>query len=160
MLKQEFLKDQFLALLFCYIIRKSILKFMWPSQSKVYDDFHNPKRIELLARLKFGLSHLCDQKFKHSFQNKTLSPLCNYGIPSSLFRLSTWKDDPLEHSFVIHNIPDWNNVQLTEILLYGQKILDYINDTNILDVILNYLIETKRFDGQLFERYPTVKALI
>ena len=94
MLKQEFLKDQFLVLLFCYIIRKSILKFMWPSQSKVYDDFHNPKRIELLARLKVGLSHLCDQKFKHSFQNKTLSPLCNYGkdIESSSHYLLHYSD--------------------------------------------------------------------
>ena len=39
---------------------------------------HNPKGIKSLKRLRFGLSHLCEHKFKHSFQD-TLNPICNCG---------------------------------------------------------------------------------
>ena len=48
------------------------------------------------------------------------------------------------------NIFDFNNDQLTEILLYGKEDLDNSYNTSILDVTINYLIETKRFNAQLF----------
>ena len=48
---------------------------MRPSQNRVYN-CHNSKGIKLLTRLKVGLSHLCEHKFKHSFQD-TLNPICN-----------------------------------------------------------------------------------
>ena len=41
-------------------------------------DIHNPKGIKLITRLRLGLSHLREHKFKHSFQD-TLNPLCNCG---------------------------------------------------------------------------------
>ena len=57
------------------IFKKSILKFIRPSPNRVYN-CHNPKGIKLLTRLSVGLSHLREQKFKHSFQD-TLNPICN-----------------------------------------------------------------------------------
>ena len=44
-------------------------------------------------------------------------------------------------SCIVLNISDLNNFQLTDILLYGKEDLDSINNTSILDVTINYLIE-------------------
>ena len=51
---------------------------------------------------------------------------------------------------IVPNIFDFNNDQLTESLLYGKEDLDNINNTSILDATINYLIETKRFNAELF----------
>ena len=50
------------------IFKSNILKFMRPKPNKVYY-CHNPKEIILFKRLRLGLSHLCEHKFKHSFHN-------------------------------------------------------------------------------------------
>ena len=62
-------------------------------------------------------------------------------LPSSLSRLFTRRDDLLS---------DFNDDLLTEIFLYGKEDFKNVNDTSILDVTINYLIETKIFDAQLF----------
>ena len=41
-------------------------------------DIRNPKGIKLITRLRLGLSHIREHKFKQSFQD-TLNPLCNCG---------------------------------------------------------------------------------
>ena len=53
---------------------------------------------------------------------------------------------------IVPNFFDFNNDQLTQILFKVKKILIVfkVNNTNILDATINYLIETKRFDAQLF----------
>ena len=40
---------------------------------------HDPKGIKLVTRLRLGLSHLREHKFKHSFQD-TLNLLCSCGV--------------------------------------------------------------------------------
>ena len=52
--------------------KKSILKFIQPSQNRVY------KGIKLLTRLRVSLSHLREHKFKHSFQD-ILNTICKCG---------------------------------------------------------------------------------
>ena len=76
----------------------------------------------------------------------------NYiSLPSSLSRLFAWKEDPPEHSqLYCSQYFDFNNDQLTEILLYRKEDLDNINKTTILDATHNCLIETKRFNAELF----------
>ena len=56
------------------IFKKNILKFIRPSQNRVY----NHKGIKLLTRLRIGLSQLRKHKFKCSFED-TLNPICNCG---------------------------------------------------------------------------------
>ena len=51
-------------------------------------------------------------------------------------------------SWIVSNISDFNNDQLTKILLNGKEDLDNINNTSIMNATINYLIETKRFDAQ------------
>ena len=60
------------------IFRKSILKFMTPSTNSLFN-CHNPKGIKLITRLRLGLSHLREHKFKHSFQD-SLNPFCSCGF--------------------------------------------------------------------------------
>ena len=62
-------------------------------------------------------------------------------------------------SCIVLNILDFNNDQLTEIHLHGKENLDNINNTCILDAIINYLLETKRSDAKLFWCSPDVMAL-
>ena len=139
------------------IFKKGILKFIRPSKNRVYK-CHNPKGIKLLTRLRVGLSHLREHKFKHSFQD-TFNPICTCGedIETTSHYLLHCTDYLEERktllntiSCIVHNIFDFNNDQLTEILLYGKDNLDNNNNTNILDATINYLIETKRFNAQLF----------
>ena len=139
------------------IFKKRILKFIRPSQNRVYN-CHNPKGIKLLTRLRVGLSHLREHKFKHSFQD-TLNPICNCGedIETTSHYLLHCPDYLHERktllntvSCIVPNIFDFNNDQLTEIRLYGKEDLDSINNTSILDATINYLIETKRFNSELF----------
>ena len=54
-----------------------ILNFIRPSPNSVFD-IRNPKGIKLIIRLRLGLSHLREHKFKYSFQD-TINPLCNCG---------------------------------------------------------------------------------
>ena len=51
---------------------------MRPSPNKIFQ-CNNPKGIKLVTRLRLGLSHLREHKFKHSFQD-TLNPLCSCGV--------------------------------------------------------------------------------
>ena len=55
-----------------------MIKFIRPSPKNFFQR-HNPKRIKLVTRLKLGLSHLWEHRFKHSFQD-TLNPLCSCGL--------------------------------------------------------------------------------
>ena len=57
------------------IFRKNILKFIRPSSNSIFNR-HNPRGVKLLTRLRLGLSHLRDNKFKHSFQD-SLNPVYN-----------------------------------------------------------------------------------
>ena len=55
--------------------KKSILKFIRTSSSSIFN-FRSPKGIKLITRLRLGLSHLCEHKFGHNFQD-TLNLICS-----------------------------------------------------------------------------------
>ena len=57
--------------------KSKVLKFIRPSENSIFL-CNNPKGIQLLPRLRLGLSHLRDHKFKHNFQD-TLNPIRNCG---------------------------------------------------------------------------------
>ena len=59
------------------VFKSNILKFIRPSPNYVYN-CHNPRGICLITRLRLGLSHLREYKFKHGFPD-TLNPLCSCG---------------------------------------------------------------------------------
>ena len=57
--------------------KSKVLKFIRPSENSIFL-CNNPKGIQLLIRLRLGLSHLEDHKFNHNFQD-TLNQICNCG---------------------------------------------------------------------------------
>ena len=128
------------------IFKKSILKFVWSSQNRV-DNCHKPKQIQLLTRLRVGLSHLREHKFKNSFQD-TLNPICI----CHAFTFFTVQTICIKerHSCTVPNIFGFNNDQITEIFLLGKEHLDNVNNTSIMDATINHLIETKRYNIELF----------
>ena len=60
-----------------FIFKKKLLKFIRPSGNSIFR-CHNPKGIKLLTRLRLGLSHLREHKFKHGFLD-SLNPVCSCG---------------------------------------------------------------------------------
>ena len=90
---------------------------------------HNPLGIKLLTRLRLGLSHLHEHKFRHYFQD-TLNPLCECGkdIESTVhfFLHCTNFLIPRQTVFQkIRNIDDnilsQTKTQLTQILLHDNQ---------------------------------------
>ena len=57
--------------------KKKLLDFIRHCANSNFD-IHNPLGIKLLTRLRLGLSHLHEHKFRHCFQD-TLNPLCRCG---------------------------------------------------------------------------------
>ena len=51
--------------------KKSILKFIRPFSNSIFN-CHSPKGIKLITRLRLGLSHLYEHKFRHNFQDTQL----------------------------------------------------------------------------------------
>ena len=59
------------------IFRKCILKFTGHLLTVFFNN--NTKGMKFITRLRLGLSHLWEHKFKHSFQD-SLNPFCNCGL--------------------------------------------------------------------------------
>ena len=60
------------------LFKTNIFQFIRPSPNSVYN-CHNPKGLKFITRLRLGLSHLREHKFKHSFQD-TINLLCSSGL--------------------------------------------------------------------------------
>ena len=54
-----------------------LLEFIRTLPNSIFD-IYNPYGIKLLTRLRLGLSHLNEHKFKHGF-NDTINPICICG---------------------------------------------------------------------------------
>ena len=128
--------------------KSKVLKFIRPSENSIFL-CNNPKGIQLLTRLRLGLSHLREHKFKHNFQD-TLNPICNCGedIETSchyLLHCSLYTNERLALLNIIQDI-DKSILELTDshivkVLLYGGKFLDISNNTNTLNATIDFLFE-------------------
>ena len=106
------------------MFKSRILKFIRPTESSIFGR-HNLKRVRLLTRLRLGLSHLREHKFKHSFQH-TLNPLCSCGKEvetdfQELLSCSNNSDERLTYPSKIRNINpnilENTNSQITQFFL-------------------------------------------
>ena len=137
--------------------KKRIFSFNRPSANSILS-CHNPRGIKLLSRLRLGLSHLREHKFKHSFQD-SLNPFCSCGkgeVETSshyLLHCSNYSEERLALLNTIRNI-DMSILQLsdskfTSVLLFGDTSFDNNKNTFILDATIDYIISTERFDVPL-----------
>ena len=138
------------------IFTKKLLKFIRLSGSSVFR-CHNPKGVKLLAKLRLGLSHLWEHKFKHGFLD-SLKPICSCGqnIETSTHFLphcSNYSNERLTFLNIIRNIDrnilNKNDLKVTETLLYGDSSLDDTNNTLIMNATMEFLFPSKRFDVPL-----------
>ena len=139
------------------VFKNSILKFIRPSPNKIFQ-CHNPKGIKLVTRLRLGLSHLREHKFKHSFQD-TLNPLCSCGVDietTSHYFLYC----PLFHaerSTLLNNINEIDSTifnksdsVVTCFLLYdNESFKDEVN-LQILNGTIDFVLSRNRFDEPLY----------
>ena len=135
------------------IFRKSILKFIRSSANSLFN-CHNPKGIKFITRLRLGLSHLREHKFKHSFQD-SLNPFCSCGLDiesTALFFLHCpmYITEGQTLLSIIKNI-DNNFLHLCEPVLIRTLLFDTNANTNVLNATIEYIISTKRFDEPLFQ---------
>ena len=56
------------------IFRTNLIKIIWLIPNSVFGIF-NPQGLKLITRLRLGLSHLNEHRFKHNF-NDCINPLC------------------------------------------------------------------------------------
>ena len=133
------------------VFKNSILKFIRSSPNKIFQ-CHNPKGIKLVTRLRLGLSHLREHKFKHSFQD-TLNPLCSCGL--NIKTTSYFLHCPLFHaerSTVLNNSIIFNKSDsvVTPILLYGNESSKDEVNLLILNATIDFALSTNRFDEPLY----------
>ena len=139
------------------VFKEKILNFIRPSPNSFFD-IHNPKGIKLITRLRLGLSHLREHKFKHSFQD-TINPLCNCGqdIESAthFFLLCLFFSN--ERRTLLSTIRsldfkllDCTNYDLTQTLLFGNTSQTSSNNFKIINASIDYILSSKRFDEPLF----------
>jgi hypothetical protein len=113
--------------------KKALLNFKRPVPSLIYR-IHNFIGLKFLTRLRLGLSHLREHKFRHEFLD-TLNPLCScYIEPETtthyLLRCHFFSAHRKVLFDALHDI-DQNmttnitDERLTKILLYGNSSLDF-----------------------------------
>ena len=129
------------------------MEFIRPSKNSIFL-CNNSKRIKLLTRLRLGLNHLRDQKFKHNFLD-TLNPICNCDedIETSwhyLLHCSLYTNQSLVllnfMQGIDNSILELTDSHIVEVFLYGRKFLDISSNNSILNATTDVLLETKRFD--------------
>ena len=140
------------------IFRRIILRFIRPSANSFFNS-HNPKGIKFITRLRLGLSHLREHKFKHSFQD-SLNPFCSCGLDIEstghyLLHCPTYITERRTLLSTIENID--NNLLdvcepvLIKTLLFGSNLFDSNANTNVLNATIEYVLSTKRFEEPLFQ---------
>ena len=138
--------------------KKKLLNFIRPCVNSIFD-IHNLLGIKILTRLRLGLIHLHEHKFRHCFQ-ETLNPLCECGkdIESTMhfFLHCTNFLIPRQTFFQkIRNIDDsilsQSEMHLTQIFLYDNQNYHSSIDRVIIISTIEYLISTERFKCLLFD---------
>ena len=130
-----------------FIFKKKLLKFIRPSGNSVFR-CHNPKGIKLLTRLRLGLSHLREPKFRHGFLD-SLNPICSCGqnIETSTYFLlhcSNYSNERLTFLNIIRNtdrnILNKNDLKVTVTLLYVDSSLNDTRNALIMNATMELII--------------------
>ena len=140
------------------MFKKALLKYIRTSPSLVYNvtDYVG---LKLLTRLRLNLSHLCEHKFKHNFQD-TVNPLCSCSLEFEsvthfLLHCHFYTNQRKTLFDSLHDIntsiPNLSDDKLVNVLLYGDNNL-YNTEINtlILNCTICFLKSSERFDNALF----------
>ena len=139
------------------IFRNSLLKIGRPMQNSIYN-IHDPVGIKYLTRLRLGLSHLNEHKFRHNFQD-CLNPLCSCSLEvetiNHYFLHCHYYDNIcktlLDTVKEITNIclSDFSDETLVNLLLYGNSIYSLEENKEVIKASINFILLSQRFAGAL-----------
>ena len=138
------------------LFKKSILQFIRPTPNSTFN-YHNLIGIKLITRLRLGLSHLRDHKFKHNFLD-CLNPICCCGkdIETTVHYLLHCPIFSDERSISFNNIRSidenvlsGSDSRISETLLFGISSFNDTKNTSILNSTIDYILSAKRFDVPL-----------
>ena len=136
------------------------MQFIRSSPNGIFD-CHNPKGVKLLTRLRLGLSHLRDHKFKYSFQD-LLNPICNCGTDVEttthyLLHCPLFSDERLilinNIRNIDNNILNLNDSRFSEVLLLVNFSFNNTKNTSILNTTIEYIVPSKKFEVHLFDSF-------
>ena len=136
--------------------KNSSLKFIRPSPSNVFN-CNNYKGIRLITRLRVGMSHLREHKFKHNFQD-CLNPICSCGLDIEstshfLLHCPTFNDERYTLLSILNNIDckllELTKSSLSQNLLYSNTLFDKEKNTIILNKTIEYILFNERFEEPL-----------
>ena len=133
------------------------MEFIRPSPNSIFY-IYNPYGIKLLTRLRLGLSHLNEHKFKHGF-NDTTNPICvcGGGIESINHFFLHFLEYFEARQTLFDNIQSIdkmllskNEPSLTHLLLYGDPKCNSNVNAFIPNSAIKFLLFLGRFNGPLF----------
>ena len=132
---------------------KNILKFKRPSPNSTSNWF-NTKDINYLTVLRLGLSHPRDHQFKHNLLD-SLNPIC-FDIETKCYFLIHCPNFINERSPLLKNVSRLNKNKLPfcdnlvmKRLLYGDNSFDLVANTLMLNLSVDFILSSERFDGPL-----------
>ena len=140
-----------------HIFRNSLLNLIKPSANCIYN-IHDSIGIKLLTRLRLGLSHLNEHKFRHNFRD-TLNPMClcmTEPETTSHFLLRCCNFDNLRNSlmndlsYIDNSILFLTESNLNHLLLFGNNKYDTNTNKMILTRVIKFIKDTNRFEGSLY----------
>ena len=140
------------------VFKKELLKFIRPEPNSTYN-INDTKGLKLLTRLRLGLSHLGDHKFRHNFQD-CVSPMCYCGQDietTTHFLLHCPNHHCARKNFfdkinqVSGTILRQSDSTITKILLLGDSKLDLETNKILLMSTIEFISLTERFSCPLFE---------
>ena len=133
------------------------MEFIRPSPNSIFY-IYNPYGIKLLTRLRLGLSHLNEHKFKHDF-NDTINPICICGgdIESINHFFLHCPEYCEARQTLFDNIQSINKMLLNQkesslnhLLLYGDPKCNSNVNAFIPNSAIKFLLFLGRFNGPLF----------
>ena len=134
-----------------------LLKVGGPIQNSIFK-IHDLLGIKLLTRLRLGLSHLNEHRFRHNFQD-CLNPLvscslevelnihfflhCHHFIQSCQTLLDSVK------KLLYNDISNFTGDALVNLLLYGSQSFNFEEISTIIKASIKYILNAERFSGPL-----------
>ena len=131
------------------MFKKELLKFIRPVPNSTYN-INDTKGLKLLTRLRLGLSHLGDHKFRHIFQDY-VSPLCYsvQDIETTTHLLLHFPNYHCERKSIFHKINQvsrtilrQSDLTFTKTLLFGDNKLDFETNNISLMCTIELLFST------------------
>ena len=139
----------------CNVFKRVILKFIRPEPNRVFN-VDSSEGLKFLTRIRLGLCHLADHKFRHNFQD-CVNPVCSCGqeVEKSISYFTVLITIVQDNLFEKVNKTDssilkQNDQVITKLLLFGNEKLKAAQNKPILTSTMEFLQATKRFKTSLF----------